>query len=396
MSSTLIKKVKVTHIITRLILGGAQENTVLSVEGLNKIPYYDIELISGPAIGPEGELINRVKQSGVKLHIINEMRRNINPILEIITFVKLFLYLVKTKPDVVHTHSSKAGILGRFAARWAGVKVVIHTIHGPAFHEYQSRAANWFFKACEIGAEKVTDKIVTVGEVMKEQAVAARVGKPDKFVVIYSGIEVEKFLKPADEKSIRRKYGTEDKIAIGMISRLFLLKGHEYLFAATANLKKRFPNIALMLIGDGALRGDFERQVEKLGIKENTIFTGLVKSEAIPETIKAIDILVHTSFREGLPRAIPQALISGKPVVAFDVDGAKEVVIDSKTGYLVPPADADKLTEAIAKVIESPDLGKKLGEEGKRLFAEQFSAKKMVNDLDKLYREHLKWNRKNV
>ena len=377
-------KIKVMHVITRLILGGAQENTVLTVEGLNRLDKYDVELVSGPAIGPEGELINRVRKNGITLTIINEMRRNINPLLDAITFVKLFLHFVREKPTIVHTHSSKAGILGRFAAKFAGVKVIVHTIHGLPFHPYQSAIANWVFIALEQVATAISTKVVTVGEVMKEKAIAALLGRADKFVVIYSGMEVEKFTSSAfSADEIRQRYGVKGKFVIGCISRLAPLKGHEYLLDAVATLKKRYPDVALLLVGDGTLRREIENRVGELSIKNDTIFTGMVESEKICELVKIMDVLVHTSLREGLPRAIPQALIAGKPVVAFDIDGAREVVIDGVTGHLV--GTTEECARQVAHLLKNPSLAHEMGRAGREHVRRNFLITRLLRDEMELF-----------
>jgi len=385
-----MRKIKVCHIITRLILGGAQENTVFTIEGLFDKPNYDILLISGPPIGPEGELVTRVKKRRIPLIIINEMRRNINPFFDVIAFLKLVFCLVKIKPDIVHTHCSKAGILGRWAAKLVGTKIIIHTIHGLPFYAYQGKLVNWFFKLLEIITAQITDKIITVGKVMKEKAIKAHFGNEDKFSIIYSGMEVDKFLSsPSLRDDIRKKYNISDRFVIGCISRLEPLKGHYYLLNAVAKVKSRHPEVVILLVGEGNLRKKIQDETKKLGLDKDTIFAGLVNPEDVPKAISAMDILVHPSLREGLPRSISQAVISGKPVVSFDIDGAKEVVVDGKTGFLVPPCSIDGLADAIEKLINGNQFMTKMLNEQKIYFAKQFSKEQMIREIDKLYQSLL-------
>ncbi|MCK4262165.1 glycosyltransferase, partial [bacterium] len=180
-----MKRRKVLHIITRLILGGAQENTILTVEGLQKKSQYQVDLATGPPIGPEGSLVEDAKGRGINLIMVPEMRREINPWRDFLTFIKLYRLIKRGNYDIVHTHSAKAGILGRLAAKLAGIKVIVHTIHGLPFHEYQNRWISRFYVLCERLAGVFTDKIITVAEVMTEKALTAKIAPREKFVTIY-------------------------------------------------------------------------------------------------------------------------------------------------------------------------------------------------------------------
>jgi len=379
---------KVIHVITRLILGGAQENTLFTVEGLNEKKDYEVALVSGPALGPEGSLIERAKRKGINLVVVNSLRREISPGLDILAFRRLFKYFKREKPTIVHTHSSKAGVLGRLAARLAKVPVILHTIHGMPFHRYQGRLPNSLFILAERFCAGFTDKIVTVAQAMTDQALEAEIAPPEKFVKILSGMEVEKFLAASGRDEVRRDFGIkDDEFVIGTIARLFHLKGHEYMMEAAPKVLERFPKVKFLFVGDGILREQLELLADDLGIRDHFVFAGLTDPENIPRMIQAMDLLVHTSLREGLARVLPQGLISGKPVISYDIDGAREVVKDGETGYLVPAETVTELADAIIKILENPAKAKEMGARGRALFADAFRKEAMVAQIDKLYRQ---------
>jgi glycosyltransferase involved in cell wall biosynthesis len=380
---------KVVHIITRLILGGAQENTLLTVEGFDRKPGWETILVTGPAIGPEGELVARAKRNGVKLVLVDEMRRAINPRLDWASCGALKKILRDEKPDIVHTHSSKAGILGRAAARAAKVPVIVHTIHGMPFHANESRAKNLLYIALERWAAGMSDCIITVCDAMADQAVAAGVAPREKFVTVYSGMEVDAFLDaPRHRDETRKRLGIPaDAPVIGKVARLFELKGHEYLIAAAPAVLKRFPNARFLFVGDGILRQALAEQARRLGVLDSIVFAGLVDSAEVPAMVGAMDILAHCSLREGLARVLPQGLLAGVPVISYDVDGAKEVVIPGKTGWLLPPKDVTGLSAAIIEALSNPKEARRLAAAGRDLCKTRFRAETMVEEIEKVYLE---------
>ncbi len=382
-------RLRIIHVITRLILGGAQENTLLTVEGLARDPRYQVSLITGPPIGPEGSMIDRARDNGVDLIIIPEMRREIHPYRDMATLLKLISCFRRERPDIVHTHSSKAGIIGRMAARCAGVPAVLHTIHGMAFHAHQSRAANALYIRLERMAARWSDKLISVADAMTEQAVAAKVAPPEQFVTIRSGMDTAPFLAETDARErIRREFGmAPDDIVIGKIARLFELKGHADVLNAAPAVLERFPQARLFFVGDGLLRGELEEQATRLGIRERVTFAGLVHPSRIPDMIKAMDLVVHASLREGLARVLPQALLSGCPVISYDVDGAREVVIDGETGYLVPPQSVEGLSRAMLGALSDLEGARAMAAEGRRRFAAAFGSDTMVRRIAELCEE---------
>jgi glycosyltransferase involved in cell wall biosynthesis len=380
---------KIVHIITRLILGGAQENTLITCKLLAQRGH-DVTLITGPAIGPEGELFEQTKNQKYKVIVINKMIRAICPLYDFISYRQIKKILRQLQPDIVHTHSAKAGILGRFAADGLrGTKPkIVHTIHGLAFHPYQSKWLNKFYIAVEKSAAKRTDFFISVADAMTAQALAAGIGREEQFATIYSAVEEEKFLGPISrerKREFRCKYGVaDDAIVLITIARLFMLKGHEYIIESARELSRRFGNAMWLFIGDGNLADDFKRQVRELGLAERIRFTGLLPPSRIPLAIQSSDILVHCSLREGLARALPQAMLCGKPVVSFDVDGAREVVNES-TGRLIKPKNVEQLTKACAELIEDENLREKLGEAGREFVKEKFAPEVMVSKIEQVY-----------
>ncbi|MBI3007949.1 MAG: glycosyltransferase family 4 protein [Candidatus Omnitrophica bacterium] len=385
----MMDKVRVLHIITRLIIGGAQENTLWTVKGLMKLDRYDVKLISGPPLGPEGSLVEEAKKDGVHLIIFPQLRRAINPFLDAMSLLKLYRFIKKERIQIVHTHSSKAGILGRLAARFARVPVIIHTIHGLPFHPYQNKALNWLYRKLERLAGSWTTKIITVSDAMLEGACSAGVAPREKFITIYSGIETEKFVDlKCDVRAIKARLGVPvNAPVVGKIARLFPLKGHEYLMEAAPLIVKEFPDVRFLLIGDGILKEELRNEAKRLGILDNFVFAGLIPPDNIPPLIYTMDILVHTSLREGLARAIPQALLCAKPVVTFDIDGAREVVQDGKTGHIIAPKDTKALAEKVISLLKDRTKSSRFGEEGKRIAAPLFGVDTMVERIDAVYRE---------
>jgi len=380
---------KVVHIITRMILGGAQENTLLTVEGLHALGDYEVTLVTGPAIGPEGELVSEARDCGAGLVIVDEMRREIHPWRDLQTLRTLTRLLREMRPDIVHTHSSKAGILGRIAAKRAGVPIITHTIHGQAFHPNLPRWQYKLFLAAEKYCARFSTRIISVCDAMTDQAVEVGVAPREKFVTIYSGMEVERFLDDGiDRDCFRARIGLRpDQLVVGKVARLAELKGHEDLIRATAKIIDRFPNLALLFVGDGALRDQIEETARSLGLDGRIIFTGMVGWREVPDYIKAMDVLVHASLREGLSRALPQALLACVPVISFDVDGAREVIIPGQTGWLVEPRSVDGLADALADALGDLGRAMEFAWEGRRLCRRRFAADVMVKRIDQLYRQ---------
>ncbi|MEP6636426.1 MAG: glycosyltransferase family 4 protein [Acidobacteriota bacterium] len=380
------KTIRVLHIITRMIVGGAQENTLLSVEGLDRLPEYEVTLASGLDSGPEGELLTRARQT-TRLIIVPELGRNIDPFADVKAFWQLYRLIRRGRYHIVHTHSSKAGVLGRLAAKLAGTPFIVHTLHSLVFHEYQPWAVNRSWRIVKKICAPLTDHFISVSSIISKKAIEARIDRPEKFSTIYSGMELDWFLKAqVDPQAIRREFGIpDDAPVVGKIARLFPLKGHDQLMDAAPEIVKRHPNVRFFLIGDGILYEHLRERARAAGILDNFVFAGLIDRERIPEMLSAMDVVVHTSLREGLARVLPQALAMGKPCVSFDIDGAPEVVIPEKTGYLVSPNDSKGLAEAIAILLNDPQLRARMGEAGRLHVDPAFRAETMVRQIAEVY-----------
>ncbi len=381
---------RVTHVITRLVVGGAQENTVSSVLGLASISGVHCDLISGPTTGPEGSLESAFANKPSLLRICQPLVRQISPWLDFQAYRALKAVFRRDRPDIVHTHSGKAGIVGRLAARHAGVPFVVHTIHGPSFGPFQGRLPNTVFTAAERLAGRSTDHFVVVANAMRDQYLAAGIGRREDYTCIRSGFDLQPFLTATNEPALRAKLGLKpDDFVVGKIARLFELKGHEDLFAIAPDLIRRIPKARFLFVGDGVWRGRFEQTARDLGLRDHFVFTGLVPPTEVARYVGVMDALAHLSRREGLPRAIPQALATGKPVVAFDCDGAREVCIDGTTGILLAPGDLGGLTGSLVRLAEDPALRHRLGETGRELVRKEFTIGAMVHGLHGLYQKLL-------
>jgi glycosyltransferase involved in cell wall biosynthesis len=326
-------------------------------------------------------------RAGGRVEVVDALRRPIHPWRDAVSYRRIKETIKKFKPDVVHTHSAKGGMLGREAAWSLGVPAVIHTVHGAPFHPWQGRGARWFFQTCERWAARRCHAMVSVADAMTDLMVSAGVAPREKFTTIYSGMEVEPFLQSAVHRDrVRRELGYRpEHIVIGKIARLFKLKGHDDVIRAARSVVKAAPNVRFLFVGDGILHDALKRQIAEAGLTEHFQFTGLVPPERIPSLISAMDIVVHTSLREGLARVLPQALISGKPVVSYDVDGAREVTLPDITGFLVAPRDIIGLASALGSLVGDPAMCERFGEEGRRRFTEPFRHQRMTAQLRELY-----------
>ena len=387
---------KIVHIITRLILGGAQENTLITCKVLAQRGY-DVTLVTGPALGPEGELFNQAQGQGYKVVVVDRLRRAINPFNDAVSYLKIKKLLRQLSPDIVHTHSAKAGILGRFAGyklKTQNSKLkIVHAIHGLAFHPYQSAALNKFYIAVEKSAAKRTDFFISVADAMTAQSIAVGIGRPEQYVTAYSAIDEDDFLEPISQdkkRDFRQKYGiAEDAVVLVTVARLFMLKGHEYIIESARELSQRFEKCVWLFVGDGNLSEHYKQQARELGLADRIKFTGLLPPSQIPLAIQSSDMLVHCSLREGLARTLPQAMLCGRPTISFDVDGAREVV-NENTGRLIEPKNVEQLINACAELIEDADLRNKLGGQGRESVKKKFAPDTMVDTIEAVYEKLLR------
>ena len=376
---------KIVHVITRLVVGGAQENTLLSCEGQHDLGH-NVTLITGPGLGPEGTLIERAKSYGYRVIEMPTMLRQLGA-KDVTVYRELVAHLRELKPDVVHTHSSKAGILGRWAARRAGCKKIVHTIHGLAFTASTKKIVNASYRYLEKITAPITHKIVCVADAMAQQSLAGGVGRAEQYVTVYSGMNTQPFVDAGAMRDVvRASLGlSSTDVAVVTIARLFDLKGHDDILALAPALCSANANLKFLWIGDGSLRARFEQQISALGLKDRFVLTGLVSPTKIPELVSAADILIHPSRREGLARALPQGQLAGCPVITYDIDGNREGLIDGETGYCLPPFDVVRLGASLSTLVRDEPLRKQMGAAGRAFALTRFDTRAMIDGLERVY-----------
>jgi glycosyltransferase involved in cell wall biosynthesis len=382
------RTIVVVHIITKLELGGAQQNTLFTVAHLGR-DKYELVLISGT----EGILVKDAKKfKDVKVYLIPELIREIKPIKDVIAFLKIRRILRQLNPlstIIVHTHSSKAGILGRWAARLAGVKLIIHSIHGFSFNDYQPSFLRAFYMFLERFTSLITKRFVAVSKANIEKGINKRIFSKDKAVLIRSGIDIKEFQKAGFNRTEERgKLGFDAEIPLVAMVACFKPQKSPLDFVRVAKIvSDEINEVRFLLVGDGVLRSEIEELIGKLKIDDKVVLLGW--RDDIPEIMNCIDILVLTSLWEGLPRVFPQAMASGKPVIATKVDGAQEAIKNDINGYLLPPKDINGIAEKVIYLIRHPEKASEMGEKGKSL-VEEFSIWKMLEQQEELYASLLK------
>ena len=385
MTPTAEKRLRICHVITRMIIGGAQENTLYTIQG-HLEHGHEVTLLTGPTDGPEGKLLQQFRPNGMEVVEIPSLIRSIDLRKDWRALRELEAFFRQGRFDVVHTHASKAGILGRIAARRAGVPFVCHTVHGQAFHPYQSWLKNRIYIAAEHLAAKYCDRIYAVAQAMIDQCVKAGVAPREKYQVVYSGMDLQSFVQARRSAELRAELGIPaDSLVVGVVARLFELKGHDCLIKAAPAIVARHPEVRFLLVGDGVLRARFEQDIAAAGLQKNFVFAGLVPPERIPDYVAQMDVLAHLSLREGLPRACVQGLAAAIPVVAHPLDGTPEVVLDHRTGLLTPPRDAVAVADALNCLLDDASLRHSLGAEGQRLVLERFDWRRMADILEAEY-----------
>jgi len=386
MTSKAQNRTKVLHIITRMIKGGAQENTLLTVVNLDKV-CYRASLFSGPSVGSEGEIESKARELDVDLTIIPELVREISPIDDLKALYKLYILIKNGGYDIVHTHSSKAGLLGRIAAKMAGVKIIVHTPHSHIFYGYYGKLLSQVFVWIEKIAAHFTDRIIALTPLEKLEHLQYGVGSADQFTVVYSGVPLDPYLNVGINKNHKREefgLNEKDKICI-FVARLAPVKGHQYLISAIPEVLEDEPKARFVFVGDGELRNELERQALDLGVKDSVIFTGL--RDDVPELLAMSDIFVLSSINEGMGRVLVEAMAVGLPVVATRVGGVPAVVVDGETGIIVPSRDPGALADAIIKLLKDEDLRQRMGDAGRKRVDPDFSVETMVRRIEGIYEE---------
>lgn len=380
---------KVAHVITRMIVGGAQENTLASVAGLSALDRYDVTLLTGRETATEGDLLADMPKPGFELAYVPSLIRSVHPWHDPAALAWLHRWFSEARPDVVHTHSSKAGVVGRLAARSAQVPIVVHTLHSLVFHAYQPWPVRMTYRTVKRTMARYTDHYVSVSDDIRERAIAAGIGRSDQHSTIRSGFPTDAFVSGLMPRSdARARLGLpNDRVVIGVVGRLFPLKGHEEILKAVTPVVRQHPDLLFAFVGSGPLEPTLRRMARDQHLDRYVRFIGRLDPVAMPTAFSAFDLLAHASLREGLARVIPQAVLANLPVVCYDLDGSREVVSDGQNGFLVPPRDVDRLAERLALLAGDEELRKRFGGVGAERVQREFSTSEMVRRLDVLYRQ---------
>ena len=386
MNCNLQRKIKVAHIIARMITGGADENTLFTMEGLDKNKY-EVDLITGEEF--DESILNKVKNNLFGIIQIKGLKWKLNFLHDPIVLLKLIKLLKRKGYDIVHTHTTKAGILGRIAARISGVPVIVHGLHGSTFQAFNSRLLNWLLFLFERLTGRYTDAYISVSRIISETYIKKGIGKKDNHFTVYSGIELTKFYQARDKINHKEKYEKlgihAGDFIIGNVARLELRKGHKFLLEVFRNIveKQKDCPAKLLIIGEGNKREGLENYVKELNLEGKVIFAGY--REDVEELMAVMDIFVLTSLREGLPRVLVQAAAVGMPSVVFNVDGVSEIIKDNYNGFLVDVKNLEELENRILQYMNNKELVLLHGRNGREFIKNKWSIKGMVDRIDKIY-----------
>jgi glycosyltransferase involved in cell wall biosynthesis len=376
-------KFKVLHVHTLPVISGSGINTLLTMLGLDK-DRYEVEF----ACAPDGPLVDEAVKKGIKFHPVRNFVQRISIWNDLMALWELAWLMRQQRYDIIHTHNSKAGFIGRLAARIVNVPIIVHTIHGFAFHEFERTPRRRLFVWLERFAARLADKLIVVSGALGEWGLGLRVGKPEQYITIYSGIEIDKFQVKINVIEQKHQLGIspEDNV-IGVVSKLWEGKGHKSILQAAKNVITKVPSVKFVFVGEGYLRKKLEALTQQLGLSDYVIFTGFRTD--IPQLTSIFDVAILASLYEGLGRVLLEAMVLGKPVIATKVGGVVDVVDDGKTGLLIPPNNPTLLSQAIIRLLSDGDLRNRMGRAGRDKIGVKFSAKTMVAQIQKIYEELL-------
>lgn len=375
----------IVHIITRLDKGGSAENVLVTCDRLTRTGRYEASLICGKTEFAAGN-------SSCHTVVVPSLVRSISPVNDLKAFWYVYRALRNLRADIVHTHSSKAGFIGRWAAWLAGVRTIVHTPHGHVFYGYEfSSFTSFVYLMLERICVPVTDKLIGLTNGEMNESIGYGVGKAGQWAVIHSGVDYPA-LKPGTRERMRAAFGIQPTdIVVGTVARLEHVKGVTHLVDAAAGFctRKTGPKVICLIVGDGKERSLIEKQIDELGIRNSVICTGMRND--VFELMSAMDIFVQPSLNEGMGKTIIQAQSVGLPIVGSRVQGIPDAMQENLTGLLVPPADPDALRKAVERLINDEQLRKHMSSAAAAWVNEtidgygRFSVERMVHLLDKLY-----------
>jgi glycosyltransferase involved in cell wall biosynthesis len=372
----------IAHVITRLDLGGAQQNTLYCVEHHDR-SRYRVHLAAGP-----GGLLDRqaLGIAEAEVCLMPVLRHPIRPHADLAAVTVLARWLRHRGIDLVHTHSSKAGILGRLAARRAGTPAVVHTVHGWSFNTTQPALVRALYVWLERWAASWTDRLVVVAEANIRQGLAAGIGRPEQYCVVHSGIDVDAFAAPAGRVAVAGAGALacgDGELLVGTVACLKPQKDPLTLVRAARRVVEAEPRARFVVAGDGALRPRVEALAAELGLGDRLVLLGWV--DDVRSLLHSLDVLVLTSRFEGLPRAVLQAMAAGVPVVATEVDGVPEVISDGETGRLVAPGDDQAVADAVLDLLADPARRTRLACAAQERLRGSFEISTMLSELEAIY-----------
>jgi glycosyltransferase involved in cell wall biosynthesis len=368
------------------IISGSGINTFLTMQGMKGNRYESVL-----ACAPGGALINLVQRHGMEVKTFPSLVQPLHPLKDFLAILDLTRHLMRKSYHIVHTHNSKAGFIGRLSAKLARVPVIVHTVHGFAFHEQEPPWRQFLFRNLERLASHWCDKMIFISQPLVDWALKEKIGSPGKMVKIYSGIEPDRFHPVSEEEKmrLRRKWGLRDQDAvIGIVSKLWEGKGHEFLIRAFKRIKKEKGEARLMIAGEGYLMEFLKGLSARLELSDAVIFTGFM--EDVPQIIATFDVAVLPSYFEGMGRVLLEAMAMEKPVVGTAVGGIPDLIEQGLNGYLVSPGNEKELASAVLKILNDKSLAVKMGQAGRKKMTDRFSADTMVRSIEKVYSELLK------
>lgn len=371
-------KSNLLYIITKLELGGAQKQLLSLIGGLDKDKFRVFLLTAGKGL----LLPDALRIDGLTVKKSGYLERPINPLKDLLALIEIYRFIKYNNIGIVHTHSSKAGILGRLAGRLAGARIIIHTVHGWSFNGYQPALMRAFYLWLERLAARFTDKLIVVSNYDKEKGLDNRIASRNKYALIRYGIDYSQFdIKGRD---IKKELGIrQDEPVAGMIACFKPQKSPQDFIKLASLIREGLPNAKFLLIGDGELRMEIETLINKLNLKESVILTGWRMD--IPEILSTLDVFVLTSLWEGLPISALEAMASAKPVVATDTGGIAEAVTNGKTGFLFPPRNVDRLAKELAVLLKDKELSARMGRQARESLGHNFAFANMLEESENLY-----------
>ncbi|HVU10196.1 MAG TPA: glycosyltransferase [Phototrophicaceae bacterium] len=377
-----MEPIRVVRIIARLNVGGPAIHVTLLTEKLGA-PGYQSTLVCGNIGADEGDMLYYAEAHGVHPLIVPELGRSLHPLRDLVTIWTLYRLLRRLRPDVVHTHTAKAGFVGRIAAKLAGVPVIVHTFHGHVFRGYFSPTMTRVFLLIERATARMSDTVITLTEGLKrELADEYHVTRADHITVLPLGLDLVPFAATIRKNGSFRRLHTlpEDAPLVGIVGRLVPVKNHDLFLRAAARVRQQVPTARFVIVGDGELRDQLEAQVDALGLREAVVFTGWQRDVA--PIYADLDVLVISSVNEGTPVSVIEALSARCPVVASAVGGLPDLLDQGALGKLVPSNDEIALAEAIIETIVNPPDGSA----AQAFVLDRYGIDRLVADLDQLYR----------